>query len=93
LSSDRDIDEVSDLMRECMDLEQTYVHPSFYALALEIAQLKSGKKGAAAISVFQSAREPPTLTDQELEALFESEAAVQSVQVCFIVRWLCCASF
>ena len=81
MSSDRDIDEVSDLMRECMDLEQTYVHPSFYALALEIAQLKSSKKGAAAISAFQRAREPPTLTEQELEAVFESEASVQLVQV------------
>ena len=81
MSSDRDIDEVSDLMRACMDLEQTYVHPSFYALALQIAQLKSGKKGAAAITAFRRVRPPPTLTAQELEAVFESEATVQLVQV------------
>jgi hypothetical protein len=81
LSSDRDIDDVSDQLRECMDFERTYVHPIFYDLALEIAQLKTKKKGAAAISAFQRERSPPTLSLQEVETIFESDASAKLVQV------------
>ena len=81
LSSDRDIDDVSPLLRECMDLERTYVHPLFYGLALEIAQLKTKKKGAAAISAFQREREPPTLSQQELETVFETGASATVFEV------------
>ena len=81
LSSDRDIDDVSDLLRECMDLERTYVHPLFYGLALEIAQLKTKKKGATAISAFQREREPPMLSQQELETIFETDTSATLVQV------------
>ncbi len=81
LSSDRDIDDVSDQLRECMDLERLYVHPMFYDLALEIAQLKTKKKGAAAISAFQRERNPPSLSHQEVEAIFESEVSAKLVQV------------
>ena len=77
-------------MRECMDLERTYVHPSFYALALEIAQLKTNKKGTIAISAFQRSREPPTLSQQELQAVFESDVSAQLVQVALV---LCHTSF
>jgi hypothetical protein len=81
LSSDRDIDDVPPLLRECMDLERTYVHPLFYGLALEIAQLRTKKKGAAAISAFQREREPPTLSQQELETVFETGASATLFQV------------
>jgi hypothetical protein len=64
-----------------MDLERTYVHPLFYGLALEIAQLKTKKKGAAAISAFQREREPPMLSQQELEAIFETDTSATLVQV------------
>ena len=81
MSSDRDVDDVSERLRECMDLERTHVHPMFYDLALEIAQLKTKKKGAAAISAFQRERDPPTLSPQELETIFESDASAKLVQV------------
>jgi hypothetical protein len=64
-----------------MDLERTHVHPIFYELALEIAQLKTRKKGAAAISAFQRERNPPVLSHQEVESVFESDASVKLVQV------------
>ena len=64
-----------------MDLERTYVHPLFYGLALEIAQLKTNKKGAAAISAFQSEREPPMLSPQELKIIFEADASATLGQV------------
>ena len=81
MSSDRDVDDVSDRLHKCIDLERTQVHPMFYDLALEIAQLKTKKKGAAAISAFQRKRDPPTLSQQELETIFQSDACVQLVQV------------
>jgi hypothetical protein len=68
--SDRDTAAASNLLRECMKLERTYVHPIFYGLALEIAQLKTKEKGAAAISAFQREGEPPMLSPQELETIF-----------------------
>ena len=77
-------------MRECMDLERTYVHPSFYALALEIAQLKTNNKGTIAISAFRRSREPPTLSQQELQAVFESNVSAQLIQVAIM---LCHTSF
>ena len=80
MSSDRDIDDVSDQLRECMDLERTHVHPMFYELALEIAQLKTQKKGAAAISAFQRERNPPVLSHEELESIFESDASAKLIQ-------------
>ena len=64
-----------------MDLERTHVHPIFYELALEIAQLKTRKKGAAAISAFQRERNPPVLSHQEVESVFESDASAKLVQV------------
>ncbi len=64
-----------------MDLEKTHVHPIFYELALEIAQLKTHKKGAAAISAFQRERNPPVLSHQEVESVFESDASAKLVQV------------
>ena len=73
-----------------MDLERTYVHPSFYAIALEIAQLKTNKKGTTAIVAFPRSREPPTLSEQELQAVFESDASAQLVQVALM---LCHTSF
>ena len=72
---------MSPLLRECMDLERTYVHPLFYGLALEIAQLKTKKKGATAISAFQREREPPMLSQQELETIFETDTSATLVQV------------
>ena len=81
MSSDRDVGDVSDRLDECIDLERTHVHPMFYDLALEIAQLKTKKKGAAAISAFQRERDPPTLSPQELETIFESDASAKLVQV------------
>ncbi len=81
MSSDRDIDDVSDRLRECMDLERMYVHPMFYDLALEIAQLKTKKKGAAAISAFQRERDPPTLSHQDVETIFESDVSAKLIQV------------
>jgi hypothetical protein len=83
LSSDRDIDGVSEQLRESMDLERTHVHPIFYDLALEIAQLKTKKKGAAAISAFQRERNPPTLSPPELESIFDSDASAKLVQVVY----------
>ena len=77
-------------MRECKNLERTYVHPSFYTIALEIAQLKTNKKGTIAISAFQRSREPPTLSEQELQAVFESDVSAQLVQVALV---LCHTSF
>jgi len=64
-----------------MDLERTHVHPIFYELALEIAQLKTHKKGAAAISAFRSERNPPTLSDEEVDSVFASDAFAKLVQV------------
>jgi hypothetical protein len=68
-----------------MDLERSFVHPLFYDLALEISKLKTGKKkGAEAISYFQRQREPPLLTQQEIEAVFESDASAKLVQVSWL---------
>ena len=71
-----------------MDLESTHVHPIFYELALEIAQLKTHKKGAAAISAFRSERNPPTLSDEEVDSVFASDASAKLVQVspCFLQK-------
>ena len=83
LSSDRDVDDVSHQLRECMDLERTHVHPMFYDIALEIAELKTKRKGADAISAFHHNRDPPRLLPQELETIFEGDAAAKLVQVAF----------
>jgi hypothetical protein len=68
-----------------MDLERTYVHPLFYGLALEIAQVWSAsrtkKKGAAAIQAVQRLRNAPVLSQQELETIFETAASSTLVQV------------
>ena len=94
MSSDRDVDDVSDRLHKCIDLERTQVHPMFYDLALEIAQLKTKKKGAAAISAFQRERDPPTLSPQELETIFESDASAKLVQVVAdCVRCVCTKLF
>ncbi len=85
MSSDRDDDDVSERLRECMKLERTHVHPMFYDLALEIAQLKTKEKGAAAISAFRRERDPPTLSQQELETILESEASAKLVQVVILL--------
>jgi hypothetical protein len=75
LSSDRDVDDVSHQLRECMDLERTHVHPMFYDIALEISELKTKRKGADAISAFRHIRSPLTLSIEELETIFEGVAA------------------
>ena len=72
---------MSDLLRECMDLERTYVHPLFYGLALEIAQLKTKKKGATAISAFRRLKKPPVLSQQESKTIFETDTSSTLVQV------------
>jgi hypothetical protein len=67
-----------------MDLERTYVHPLFYGLALEIAQLctsKTKKKGAAAISAFRRLKKPPVLSQQESKTIFETDTSSTLVQV------------
>ncbi len=72
---------MSDLLLKCNDLEMTYVHPLFYGLALEIAQFKTKKKGAAAIRAFQCQRRPPSLSQQDLEIIFKTKASATLVQV------------
>jgi hypothetical protein len=67
-----------------MDLERTYVHPLFYGLALEIAQVctsKTKKKGAAAIESFRRLKNPPVLSQQELKTIFETNTSSTLVQV------------
>jgi hypothetical protein len=83
LSSERDVDDVSHQLRECMDLERTHVHPMFYDIAREIAELKTvtKRKGAVAIKAFCRNSHPPTLSPKELERIFEGDAANKLVQV------------
>ncbi len=81
MSSDRDVDDESHQLRECMDLERTHVHPMFYDIALEIAELKTKRKGADAIRAFPRTSDPRTLSPEELEAIFESDAARKLVRV------------
>jgi hypothetical protein len=62
-------------------LEGTYVHPLFYGLALEIAELKTNRKGANAIEAFQRQKNAPKLSQQELETIFETDTSSTLVQV------------
>jgi hypothetical protein len=64
-----------------MDLERTYVHPLFYGLALEIAELKTNRKGANAIRAFQHQTKAPMLSPEELKLIFEKDASATLVQV------------
>jgi hypothetical protein len=64
-----------------MDLERTYVHPLFYGLALEIAQVKTKRKGADAIKAFQRQKKAQMLSQEELETIFEKDASATLVQV------------
>ena len=68
-----------------MDLERTYVHPLFYGLALEIAQVwstsKTKQKGAAAIQAIQRLKKAPVLSQQVLKTIFETAASSTLVQV------------
>jgi hypothetical protein len=53
----------------------------FYDITLEIAEMKTKRKGADAISALHCNRDPPRLTPQELKTIFESDAAANIVQV------------
>jgi hypothetical protein len=62
-----------------MDLEKTHVHPIFYGIALEIAELKTQKKGAAAISAFQRERKPPHLSRTEVQSICHKSENLKQV--------------
>ncbi len=72
---------MSNLLCECIDLEKTYVHPLFYSLALKIAQLKT-KRTKNAIRLFQRMQQRnASLSQQELETIFETDTSATLVQV------------
>ena len=74
---------MSNLLCECKDLEKTYVHPLFYSLALEIAQLKTNRKNRKnSISSFQRMRKKKaSLSQEELETIFKTDTSATLVQV------------